>query len=241
MGLKDFYNDNLKHWEKFPRTSVREQYLELLNLPKMVSDKESVSILDVGAGTGMDEKIISNTFESLGYSNYSGVGVDFSETAITEAKKKNNNHWEFMNVDFFNDSNVLTGKRFDIAICSMVVMHYKDLNHIFETISNHLKPNGKLLLVTNNPYLVCHEYNMAYKNKLEYEHKFNVSTDDGSLSVAKYLHTLPSYINSAKENQLSLDTYKEILFYGDEAGMYNDKNNNELEYPNFIAFVFSKK
>jgi hypothetical protein len=44
----------------------------------------------------------------------------------------------------------------------MGIMHYKNMNPIFKKLSSFLKPTGKLLLTTNNPFLVCEDFAIEY-------------------------------------------------------------------------------
>ncbi|MCD8179355.1 MAG: class I SAM-dependent methyltransferase [Tannerellaceae bacterium] len=247
--IKEFYDSNIDYWEKYARKEVRKEYLELLDLRNFyIHTKAPLRILDVGCGTGYDEVLISDL---LSPGEFEGAGVDFCEKAIKYAVVNNkadkiSSSWKFIFKDIFQIDPVYireqlsAGQLFDVIICSMVVMHYENLDGIFKLFSRFMADNGKLLIVTNNPYLISQEYNVPYKTSGEYTHEFRTGLEGKRLRVTKYLHTLPAYIEAAKKSSLWLERYKEILSYNQDTYLYNDMNNNELNFPNFISLLFRK-
>ena len=241
VKLKEFYNNNIEHWEKYPRTDVRNQYLDTLNLSTLsLNDEQPLKILDVGCGCGHDAMLLSKNLEGKGITNYKGIGVDFSSKALEKVKTKKLKHWFFLDVDFLEDPSLIVNEnKFDIVICSMVVMHYQNLNNVVDMLTSFLKKTGKLLLVTNNPYLISYEYGLSYQKQESYEHAFFLNHNEMEIKTDKYIHSLSAYFDAAKNAGLALETYKEILLYSDDTCMYNKKGNNKLDFPNFIAMLFN--
>jgi 2-polyprenyl-3-methyl-5-hydroxy-6-metoxy-1,4-benzoquinol methylase len=158
VKLKEFYNQNIDYWEKYPREVVRKQYLEMLDLSD-ISKNSVLNILDIGCGSSRDAIRLSEILRDNRFSHFKGIGIDFSCKALEIAKKKDIENWTFFDGDFLDDDlKDINENDFDIVICSMVVMHYQDLNEVFNRLSSFLNEKGKLLLVTNKPYLVSYEY-----------------------------------------------------------------------------------
>ena len=237
--IKEFYNSYIEEWEKYPRIDVRKQYLELLDFSTIKNNQNNnLKILDVGCGCGHDAVLLSEILKNNNIANFKGLGIDFSHKAIENASNKSLlQNWIFSSIDFLDTINEFG---FDIVVCSMVVMHYQDLNQILGILASFLNENGKLLLVTNNPYLVSYEYNISYQREKSYEHIFSIANSSEKVRADKYLHSISAYFQAAKEVSLELESYKEILSYNSDTCLYNDKSNNKLDFPNFIAMLFKK-
>lgn len=230
MSLKtseiySFYNENIHNWLLCQRISVRKQYLESLDI---ISGDY---VLDIGCGCGIDIKLL-NEFDS----NISGVGIDFSQTAINIARKVvDGTKWDLKCVDFRQYTN---DRKFDIIIFSMLIMHYNDIRPVFHKLKELLAPNGKILVVTNNPYVVANEFNICYNltRSTEYTHRF-VFTETDVKYVTKFLHPINDYINKAAEEHLRLVRMLEISSYTDDTLLFNPTPSN---LPNFLAFIYEQ-
>ena len=106
-----------------------EQNIRNENEKRIVEKIQNPGILDIGCGIGRWAENLQNKFEYY-------VGVDFSEGFINYASKKFTN---FSNVKFYNnsilnlDKDILTS-RFNLIICTGVLMYIND-----ENISNIFK------------------------------------------------------------------------------------------------------
>lgn len=113
---------------------------------KIIEKIQNPGILDIGCGIGRWAENLQNKFEYY-------VGVDFSEGFINYASKKFTN---FSNVKFYNnsilnlDKDILTS-RFNLIICTGVLMYIND-----ENISNI-------------------DYSAIYRTKQEYEEYFKTN------------------------------------------------------------------
>ena len=238
-ALQEFYNHNIENWEHFPRSEVRQQYLNLLNYQV----RTRLSILDVGCGTGIDSQIISERLRTLNIEGYEALGIDFCDRAIELGNNKTisgdiSKEWRFEVEDLFEFH---TPKFFNIVLCSMVIMQYENIEVFFEKLSSFLDHKGQLLVVTNNPYLVSMEYSIAYINENSYDHIFEIEPEKKQITIRKYHHSLNRYFEAAKKTHLFLESYKEIYAYNNETSMFNSAEKNTYGYPNFIALHFIKR
>ncbi len=224
--IQEFYTKNIKYWLENPRYIIREGYLDLLG---NVSGKR---IIDIGCGCGFDMQILSKRSDDI-----DGVGLDFCRESIEEARSVlgDNTDWSFVQDDMMSYH---PENKFDIALFSMVVMFYPDLRVIFKKLSSLLRPGGQLLLVTNNPYLICKEYNLPYPNNdrsIEYQHLFPIEGNEEA--ITKYLHPFSGYINHARPSGFIVQQVLEQTIYNSETSFYNPTASHSM--PNFLSFLYT--
>lgn len=221
--IQKLYDSNIGSWIAHPRTTVRSAYLQLLG------DVRGKHILDAGCGCGLD------CFE-LSKRGATGLGIDISPISIEESKKlfEDNSSWTFDCCDMMTFEPKV---QYDIVLCSMVVMHHHDLRTSLHKLASFLKPGGLLLLVTNNPYLVCQDFNVDYPQgeSIGYQHYF---TDNGkNIQMTKYLHPISSYINGGLP-ELCIAFMQEIAIYTEETKFFNPIAHPGT--PNFLSFLYLK-
>ena len=222
-SIQNLYDTNFESWINHPRATVRSAYLRLLG------DVNGKYILDAGCGCGIDCLELSKR-GAIGY------GIDVSAVSIEQSRKLfgDNSSW------MFNCCYIMSFKPevlFDVVLCSMVVMHHKNLSATLRNLSSFLKPGGQLLLVTNNPYLVCQDFHVEYPQdeSVCYQHCFS---DNGKMiQMTKYLHSISSYINGGLP-ELSVVYMQEIALYNDETKFFNPIPHPGT--PNFISFLYRK-
>jgi len=224
-SIKQFYDDFVDCWLNNPRYSVRRSYLNVLG------NVEGKRVLDIGCGCGFDIKELSSK-------GAYGTGIDFSEIAIRNSKEfvGDDSKWIFICDDFMS---YRTNNKYDIVLFSMIVMHYHNLDAIFNTLSSFMKKGGLLLLVTNNPYLICKDYNLPYPEEdkcIPYKHHFFYNGE--TMTVPKYLHSFSDYINKAVIGGLSIVSLKEISIYSEETLFFNPVYHPSI--PNFLSILYTK-
>lgn len=224
-SISQFYNDYAECWVNYPRLSVRKSYLNLLG------NVENKNVLDIGCGCGFD-MVELNTLGAY------GTGLDISNYSLQIAREKlgANSRWNLMCADFFTYS---PNQVFDIVIFSMVIMHYEDMNFVYQKLAQFAKPGGQVLLVTNNPYLVLMDYNLQYPSSgrsVEYLHRFLYKGKE--IFQKKYLHAFSDYFSIAKKNGLMIEFFQEQVNYTDETYFFNPTPHNNI--PNFITFLYKK-
>ena len=206
------------------RPTVRKWFYELLwNI-------KGKNILDVWCGTWID----SNFFSQNGAV---WIWLDISEKSIEIAKAQKNRNWNFLNENFMDFKQDWT---FDIVVFSMGIMHYKCLYPIFEKISSFLKPSGKLLLTTNNPFLVCEDFVIEYPDDWEDIEYIHMLWKNKDIPVTKFVHPISNYIYNADSEWLRIAIFQKQSVYGPETSAFNDPNPKNPWIANFIAFLYEK-
>lgn len=132
--------------EKMYDPISREQ--KAIRMVKTLSDYygknkiKSLSVLDVGASTGIIDNVLAKHFKKV-------IGTDIDKGAIHFAKKT----FKRKNLSFkVDDAMKLTFKEntFDIAICTHVYEHVPNPQKLFDEIYRVLKPNGVCYLASVN-------------------------------------------------------------------------------------------
>lgn len=160
-----------------------EQNIRNENEKRIVEKIQNPGILDIGCGIGRWAENLQNKFEYY-------VGVDFSEGFINYASKKFTN---FSNVKFYNnsilnlDKDILTS-RFNLIICTGVLMYINDENisNIFKAF-RQVSPEylyiqesislmeGRLTLNKFESKDLKTDYSAIYRTKQEYEEYFKTN------------------------------------------------------------------
>lgn len=149
---------------------------------KIIEKIQNPGILDIGCGIGRWAENLQNKFEYY-------VGVDFSEGFINYASKKFTN---FSNVKFYNnsilnlDKDILTS-RFNLIICTGVLMYINDENisNIFKAFRQvspeylYIQESISLMEgLTLNKFEskdLKTDYSAIYRTKQEYEEYFKTN------------------------------------------------------------------
>lgn len=113
---------------------------------KQISEKEIMSIADIGCGEGSNLSFLKSKFPDA-----SLFGFDISSAAIEAAKKNIDAEFELLNIQ-----TEIPSKKFDLVFCSDVVEHLEDdtgaiknIKHItnkyalIATVQGRMRPNEK--------------------------------------------------------------------------------------------------
>jgi SAM-dependent methyltransferase len=101
---------------------------------------KSAHIIEVGSGLGYF------TY-SLKTAGYNIQGLDISQEAVNDAKKKFGNYYLCDDLFNFAEHN---SESYDLVIMTEVIEHLDDPKEFLKTINRILKPNGKLITTTPN-------------------------------------------------------------------------------------------
>ena len=208
------------------RPTVRKWFYELLwNI-------EWKYILDVWCGTWIDSKFFAESWASW-------IWLDISKESLKVANRllKWNENRKFLNENFmeFDEKWI-----FDIIVFSMWIMHYKEMEPIFAKLSTLLKPGGKVLLTTNNPFLVCKDFFVKYPKDWEDIEYIHMLWEHRDIAVTKYVHPIWNYVYNANNQWLSLSLCQKQAVYGPETSAFNNPTPEDPTIPNFIAFLYIK-
>lgn len=145
-SMNDYYNRRADEYEqiyfrKIPkrRKEIDDEVLRLIYLSK---DKD---ILEFACGTGYWTSRISETAKTI-------IAFDASSEMIENAKQK---HYlcptDFIQADLNNIP--LQNIQFDLICLGFWFSHHprQSYGNLFETIKKHLKCNGKIWMIDNNP------------------------------------------------------------------------------------------
>ncbi|MBM3231060.1 class I SAM-dependent methyltransferase [Candidatus Peregrinibacteria bacterium] len=141
--LKAFYDGVYKKGERAHYTQFR---LQTGDLPAEFSavfaliDWEGKEVLDVGCGTGDMCALIA------GAGAKRSVGIDFAESAITEANKK----YQAPNLTFICGDVADLEDRFDVVISNGTLEHMDDPLKTLRQLKTMLKPGGSLIMTCPN-------------------------------------------------------------------------------------------
>lgn len=149
--LNVYYKNISKYVDKSIATGTglnKNDKLRLEETAKFIEskiDNKNIKILDIGCANGGLLKELKN----LGYNNL--VGIDPSPICVE-------NTINLVGCNAYTSSfyNNAENNQFDLIILTHVLEHVLDLNEIFSTIKNLIKPNGFL-------YIECPDANSYYK------------------------------------------------------------------------------
>lgn len=131
-SVKDFYEQKYRQGKEFQRTS---KIYTLECIPRT----GNLKILDMGCGTGMNSKVMTDLGHSV-------VGVDISEQAI-----KKYNLRGFVGYVMSIESKLnFSDEEFDLVFCSEIIEHLVNPDNLVSEAFRILRPGGKLIISTPN-------------------------------------------------------------------------------------------
>lgn len=109
------------------------------------------TLLEIGCGSG---ELIQSLLKDKSINPHQVLGIDLSYDLITKAKSRLAKHQEVMDLENLNMEKVLEvhpewrGK-FDLIVGNFVFHYTRDVAQFTKTLSQLLKPNGKVILTFN--------------------------------------------------------------------------------------------
>ena len=147
LGVKD---PNIFSYSRFYHFWKKRALITKLFAEEARRNKESIGVLDVGCGNGVDLFCINSIYNDFQKSIF--VGLDLSEENIrscNNAKDEKN----IPNINFLvGDIESMSFKEgtFDVVICSEVLEHLPNQTHVVMEIRRILKDGGALIISTPN-------------------------------------------------------------------------------------------
>jgi 2-polyprenyl-3-methyl-5-hydroxy-6-metoxy-1,4-benzoquinol methylase/glycosyltransferase involved in cell wall biosynthesis len=141
-------------------------------------------VLDLGCQDGW----VSNRLAKMGHSV---VGVDFSRGHLDIARRnaaKYRLDATFVE-GFIEDLSTLTDEKFDVILCTEVIEHVDDYNHLLKSLYDVLRPGGVLILTTPRGAWLqgkAGDFSWAYKWNEPREHIRAWTPDSLRLAASKY-------------------------------------------------------
>tara|TARA_B100001540_G_scaffold316704_1_gene347289 strand:+ start:1250 stop:2005 length:756 start_codon:yes stop_codon:yes gene_type:complete len=131
-------------------------------------------ILEIGCSDGSNLEIFKEN--GINIENY--FGVEISEELIKKFNKKYKNQYKVFHDDFTKKDLNLNIK-FNIIVCIGVLHHMnKNLDTLFNNVKNHLKKNGKIIILEPNKNFLNFLRNYWYKKDKYFDH-----TSERALSI----------------------------------------------------------
>ena len=151
MSLKDAFNSSANEYDKFRRQLIPcfdEFYGTVVKLVPFRRN-EKISVLDLGAGTGLLTHWIIKAFPNALF-----YLVDFAEEMLLQAKKRfqalietNKNQIHFYSLDYSKLDLKIEGKTFDLIVSSLSIHHLtpEDKHTLFSNIFSALNAKGMFI------------------------------------------------------------------------------------------------
>tara|TARA_B100001989_G_C24543455_1_gene469094 strand:+ start:1356 stop:3068 length:1713 start_codon:yes stop_codon:yes gene_type:complete len=117
--------------------------LKSLMIEQLNFDKNSQQILDLGCGTGLAGKAVSEFSQAL-------VGIDLSKNMLNEAKKKNI-YQKLIAANVLTLQHHLAHKQ-DVVICADTLPYFGNLNDVFSIVQQYLKKQGHWIISIESDY-----------------------------------------------------------------------------------------
>lgn len=208
MNVKDAYNN----WAAQYDTDLNKtRDLEAVSLRQTLSNIDFTSCLEVGCGTGKNTEWLAAKAKEV-------LAIDLSEEMLNKARNKTyKGNVSFLQFDM-NETWDFTNRQFDIVLFSLVLEHIKDIDNIFNKVSEKIKPGGYLYIGE------LHPFKQYTGSKAKFE------TDKGTQLVTCFTHHVSDFTKAANKNGFQIILIDE--FFDD-----NDKSS----IPRILTLLFKRK
>ncbi len=167
-------------------------------------------ILELGCGTGKNSVWLSDICGHL-------TSVDLSEQMIEIARSKLlTNNVQFHIANILEDWIFASGT-YNLVVCSLMLEHIEDLNHIFHKISAFTSTGSKVYIGELHPFK---QYNGS---------KARFETEDGLRVVPCFTHHISEFIGAAQAHGFKIIELKEFF-----------DNDDMKQIPRLLCLVFEK-
>ena len=207
MNNQDGYN----LWsESYDSIINKTRDLEAKALKKAIDNQRFNSILEIGCGTGKNTGFLASVSNEL-------LAVDFSSEMLAKAQEKiKSSNIQFKQLDINNLWN-FKPESFDLAVCSLVLEHIENLEHIFAQARKVLKSNGLLY------FGELHPFKQYQGSKARFE------KDEQVIVLQCFVHNFSDYFAAAQNNNFRCTNISE---------WFDDDDKTQI--PRILSCVFSK-
>lgn len=144
---KNFVIEYSKNLKNILSDAFYERPATISLLPEVNNKK----VLDAGCGPGIYTEWLLNEGAEV-------TVIDFSNEMIKLVKQKFGNKIDAYTADLNEPLNFTGDKKFDIIICTMVLLHIEDWNPVFKEFHRVLKDDGILVFSTVHPFADFFDY-----------------------------------------------------------------------------------
>ncbi|SFP81684.1 class I SAM-dependent DNA methyltransferase [Parafilimonas terrae] len=208
MNVREAYNN----WAAQYDTGLNKtRDLEAVSLRQTLSNIDFTSCLEVGCGTGKNTEWLAAKAEDI-------LAIDLSEEMLNKARNKTyKGKVSFLQFDINGIWN-FTNRQFDIGVFSLVLEHIKDIDSVFNKVSEKIKPGGYLYIGE------LHPFKQYTGSKAKFE------TDKGTQLVTCFMHHLSDFIKAADKNGFQVILIDELF-----------DDNDKTSVPRILTLLFKRK
>jgi 2-polyprenyl-3-methyl-5-hydroxy-6-metoxy-1,4-benzoquinol methylase len=208
MNVREAYNN----WAAQYDTGLNKtRDLEAVSLRQTLSNINFTSCLEVGCGTGKNTEWLAAKAEDI-------LAIDLSEEMLNKARNKTyKGNVSFLQFDINGTWN-FTNRQFDIGVFSLVLEHIKDIDSVFNKVSEKIKPGGYLYIGE------LHPFKQYTGSKAKFE------TDKGTQLVTCFMHHLSDFIKAADKNGFQVILIDELF-----------DDNDKTSVPRILTLLFKRK
>jgi ubiquinone/menaquinone biosynthesis C-methylase UbiE/GNAT superfamily N-acetyltransferase len=208
MNIQQAYNTWADTYDDAPN---KTRDLEAVALRSMMANTTFQRVLETGCGTGKNTEWLLERAQHL-------TAADFSAEMLQKAKDKiRAEHVDFIQMDLTQPW-PFEPDTFDLIVCSLVLEHIENLDHIFQQAYRVLKTGGRFYIGEYHPF-------KQYLGK-----KARFDTGNGIFELTTYTHHVSEFVNTGTKNHFQCSALRE-WFDGD----------NTAEEPRILALIFEKQ
>lgn len=222
------------------------QSILLPNILKLLDLKENSSLLDLGCGSGVLARHLPKDVEY--------VGVDSAKGLLDQAKRLTK-HGFFIHADV-SRTLPIEKRDFDCAIFILSLQNMENGLGAIRQAANHLKIDGRLLLVLNHPcFRIPRQSDWGFDETMKLQYRrvntymsalkipiaMNPSRKEKSPTTISFHHPLSTYCEWLTSNGLVITSMKEWCSdKQSEGGRARAENRARKEIPLFLAILAQK-
>lgn len=240
-NLLNWY-ENTEFWLESKMRHLQDVYYftgeQIKILANSIKSGKKKTLIDFGCGEGWILRLLQEKEINLNY-----IGLDFNDKFINHlnAKYKDLENIEFRCVDFENTPPKDLLQKADIGINFFNFFEIPDIESAFANVASMIKSNSYLLLVSIDPIMQILSVSNSekefiknlklyekYGTKLGYDKDIDIGDMKSNRVYKSLLYSTATYVKLAKENNLDLFDFKEVV-----------KTGNTV--PQIYQFIFFKK
>ena len=240
-NLSNWY-DNTEFWLQSKMRHLKDVYdftgIQIERIVESLSNIKTPNLIDFGCGEGWILRLLLERKINVKY-----IGLDFNDKFISflNDKHKDDANATFLCVDFEKKPPKQLISKADIGINFFNFFEIPNIEAAFKNVSDMLKTGASLIIVNIDPVMQILSISNSekdfitnlklyerYGTKLGYDKDIDVGDIKSNRVYKSLLYSTDTYVKLAKQNNLQLTDYKEVV-----------KTGNTV--PQIYQFIFLKK
>jgi 2-polyprenyl-3-methyl-5-hydroxy-6-metoxy-1,4-benzoquinol methylase len=214
--------------QTYAQPSSGLDFVRDLVIPKLVEAAgtvENLTVLDAGCGEGVVSRSLRGTATRI-------VGIDIVPELITYARQRDHSQAITYEVHDLSQPLPAYSATFDLIVSNLVLNDVPDYRGFIATMSNALKPGGRLVLSLNNPY------SALLREKVENYFASGAVAQYGFGPALYYHRTMEEYIQAFYHAGLLLSRLYDLQMPEAMIDHLPEKNRRFSWYPLYGRFPF---